>query len=81
MTLSVRGLSLSAGILLAATVFVTTVTRLWMGGGGHVGLLAAVYPGYKVSYAGSLIGLGYGFVSGAILGGLLAWFYNKLSKT
>jgi len=48
MRLSVRGLSLSAGILLAAVVFVVTLARLCVGGGGHMGLLAAMYPGYNV---------------------------------
>jgi hypothetical protein len=80
MTLSVKGLSLSTGILLAAVVFLVTLVRLWMGAGGHLGLLTAMYPGYSVSYIGSLIGLVYGFASGAILGALLACLYNKLGK-
>jgi hypothetical protein len=80
MTLSVKGLSLSAGILFGLVVFAMTLARLWTGGGGHLVLLVAMYPGYKVSYPGSLIGLAYGFVSGAILGALLAWLYNKLGK-
>jgi hypothetical protein len=80
MTLNVKGLSLSAGILFAVAVFVMTLARLWVGGGEHLGLLTAMYPGYSVSYPGSFIGLVYGLASGAILGGLLAWLYNKLSK-
>jgi hypothetical protein len=80
MTLSVKGLSLSAGILFALVVFAMTLARRWAGGGGHLVLLAGMCPGYSVSYLGSLIGLAYGFDSGAILGALLAWLYNKLGK-
>lgn len=81
MTLSVRGLSLSAGILWGAAVFVITIATLLRGGPGqHVGLLAAVYPGYTVTYLGSIIGGVYGFVSAAVAGALLAALYNRLNK-
>jgi hypothetical protein len=81
MTLSVKGLSLSAGILWGAAVFVITIATLLRGNPGqHVGLLAGVYPGYTVSYLGSIVGFVYGFVSAAVLGWLLAWLYNKIGK-
>ncbi len=81
MTLSVKGLSLSAGILWGAAVLAITIATLLRGAPGqHVGLLAGVYPGYTVTYLGSLIGFVYGFVSAAVLGALLAWLYNKLSQ-
>jgi hypothetical protein len=81
MTLNAKALALSAGILWGAAVFVITMATLLRGGAGqHVGLLAAVYPGYTVTYLGSIIGLVYGFVSAAALGWLLAWLYNKMGK-
>jgi hypothetical protein len=34
---------------------------------GHtLGLLSALYPGYSVTYLGSVVGLVYGLVSGAL---------------
>jgi hypothetical protein len=81
MKLNAKALALSAGILWGAAVFVITMATLLRGGlGQHVGLLAAVYPGYTVTYLGSIIGFVYGFVSAAVLGWLLAWLYNKMGK-
>jgi hypothetical protein len=81
MKLNAKALALSAGILWGAAVFAITIMTLLRGAvGQHVGLLAGVYPGYRVTYLGSLIGLVYGFVSAAVLAWLLAWLYNKMGK-
>ena len=39
-----------------------------------MGRLVHVFPGYQVSYAGSVIGLGYGLVTGFVTGWLTAYF-------
>ncbi len=81
MSLNGKALALSAGILWGAAVFVITVTTLLRGGPGqHVGLLGGVYPGYTVTFLGSLIGFVYGFVSAAVFGWLLAWLYNRMAR-
>ena len=81
MTLNAKALALSAGILWGAAVFVITIAKVLLGSPGeHVALLAGVYPGYTVTYLGSIIGFVYGFVSAAVLGWLLAWLYNKMGK-
>ena len=80
MTLKVKAFALSVGILWGAIVVVVTLTALWRGAGQQVALLGSIYPGYQVTYLGSVVGLQYGFVTGAILGALLAWLYNKLGK-
>jgi hypothetical protein len=36
-----------------------------------------VYPGYSVTYLGSVVGLIYGLVSGVILAAAFCWLYNK----
>ena len=79
MKLSVKGLALSAGIVWGAAVLLITLAAVARGAGVHVGLLAAIYPGYSVSYVGSIIGLVYGFVSAGIAGALVACLYNKLA--
>lgn len=47
--------------------------------GGTLGLLRSYYPGYSVTWSGSLIGFFYGALTGAALGGIVAWLYNSLA--
>jgi hypothetical protein len=64
-------------------LFAATVWLLIKGGpnvGQNLALLGAYYPGYTVSWLGSLVGLFYGALTGAALGGSVAWFYNLLSR-
>jgi hypothetical protein len=46
-------------------------------------LLASVYPGYTAdrSIESVMIGTGYALVKGAVVGWLLGWLYNRLSKS
>jgi hypothetical protein len=41
-------------------------------------LIASIYPGYSISWSGSIVGLAYGFADGFVGLFLLAWLYNKL---
>ena len=43
--------------------------------------LSALYPGYSVTYLGSVVGLVYGFVSGALIGAAFCWLYNRFAGT
>jgi hypothetical protein len=64
-------------------LFLATVWLLVRGGrnvGLHLGLLANYFPGYRVSWAGSLIGLVYGALVGGVVGYCLAWIYNRLAR-
>jgi hypothetical protein len=64
-------------------LFAATVWLLIKGGpnvGQNLALLGAYYPGYTVSWVGSLVGLFYGALTGAVLGWSVAWFYNLLSR-
>ena len=60
------------------------VATLWLvirGGptvGPHLSLLANYFPGYEVSLTGSLIGFGYGALTGAVIGWSIASIYNRL---
>jgi hypothetical protein len=79
-----------AGIVAIVTAmvagFALFAATLWLvirGGpdvGQHLGLLRVYYPGYTVTWAGSLVGLFYGALTGAVLGWCVAWFYNILAK-
>ncbi len=64
-------------LLLAATLWL--VVRGGDQVGPHLGLLDVYFPGYSVTWLGSLIGFGYGAVCGAVLGWSIAWLYNRLA--
>jgi len=46
--------------------------------GPHLGLLSNYFPGYTVTWTGSLVGFVYGFLAGAAVGGFTAWIYNRV---
>jgi hypothetical protein len=80
---------LRAGVVAVVTGMVggfgLFVATLWLliKGGPHVGrnlnLLGAYYPGYSVTWAGSILGFVYGALTGAVLGWCVAWLYNVLA--
>ena len=65
------------------TLFAATLWLVIKGGpdvGQHLGLLRAYYPGYSVTWTGSLVGLVYGALTGAVVGWSVAWLYNTLAS-
>ncbi len=74
-------LGLVLGILSALIIFIATNWLVLKGGenpGAHLGLLGQFFPGYSVSFIGSLIGLLYGLVAGYLAGWIIAWIYNAV---
>jgi hypothetical protein len=77
--LSRNVLGLTLGILFAIGIFVATNILLIKGGaniGAHLSLLNQFFPGYTVTFLGSLIGAAYSFVVGYICGWIIASVYN-----
>lgn len=69
------------GVVLGTGIFIATNWLVLKGGervGPHLALLGQFFWGYKVSFAGSFIGLGYGFVCGFAIGYFMAWTYNRV---
>ena len=69
------------GMTCGTGLFVATIWLLIRGGpqvGKTLGLLRHYFPGYSVSWPGSLVGFGYGLVLGAVVGWSTAWVYNYL---
>lgn len=67
------------GFLVALGIFVVTNFLILKGGpnvGLHLNLLGQFFPGYTVSFLGSLIGAVYGFVTGFIVGYVVCAIYN-----
>lgn len=79
MKLNLKALGLSLGILLGVALMVTTWIIMAQNGGAELGKLARIFPGYSVSFVGSIIGLVYGFVCGLIDGVIIAWLYNMFA--
>ena len=72
-------LGLSLGIVTGLGLLLTTLLLLPSGGdltGKTLTLLAQFYPGYTVTAVGSLIGLGYGFLTGFAFGWGYAFLRN-----
>jgi membrane glycosyltransferase len=77
----VRGLGISTGLLCAVGLFAATNFLILRGGehvGAHLSLLSAYFPGYSVSFAGSLIGFFYALVIGYGIGCTIGVVYNRL---
>jgi ABC-type dipeptide/oligopeptide/nickel transport system permease subunit len=80
----VRGLGIAMGLLCALGLFAATNFLILRGGehvGAHLGLLSAYFPGYRVSFVGSLIGFLYAMVIGYGIGCTIGVVYNRLVDT
>ena len=70
------------GMVAGFGLFAATAWLVIKGGptvGPTLGLLRAYYPGYSVTWIGSLVGFGYGALTGAALGWCVATLYNFLA--
>ena len=69
------------GLLFAAWIFFASVWLLIKGGesvGTHLSLLHYYFPGYSVTWLGSLVGALYGLLYGYFFGFFVAFIYNKI---
>jgi hypothetical protein len=63
-------------------LFAATLWLVIKGGpnvGQNLSLLRAYFPGYTVTWTGSVVGLLYGALTGAVVGWSVAWLYNLLA--
>ena len=80
MKLNVRACAVAAGLLAGIGLFLFTWwVILFEGVTNEPTIIAKVYRGYSISPLGSVIGLGWALVDGAVVGALFAWLYNLLS--
>lgn len=84
MKLSLKGLTLTAGIFWALTVFfVGFLNFLWPSyGKAFLDVVSSVYPGYKVTgtFGSVIVGTLYALLDGAIAGAVFSWLYNCFAK-
>ena len=75
--------ALAAAIVVAASVFLTTLMAIW-GFFGNFPVLTAIIAdvygsvGYSVTFIGSILGAIFSFVDAFIIVFIFAWLYNKL---
>ena len=71
------------GMVCGAGLFIATIWLLVRGGpmvGRTLGLLGHYFPGYTVTWGGSLLGLVYGAVFGSVVGWVTASIYNRITN-
>ena len=76
-------LGLVLGIIVGLGIFVATNFLILKGGevvGPHLALLSNFFPGYRVTFLGSIIGFGYGLLTGYLAGFIIATIYNQVVK-
>lgn len=77
-----RAWGLSLGLVLGIGLLLATNYLVWRGGpnpGQHLSLLRVFFPGYSVSFPGSIVGFIYAFVIGYALGRIVGAAYNQLA--
>ena len=74
-------LGISGGILWGFCMFICTILAIYTGyTAKFLELMADIYPGYSISWRGTIFGLIYGFIDGFVGLFLLGWLYNKLDR-
>jgi len=83
MKLNVGAFAFTVGVWLAASLFVMTwwfIGRFGVDEPVAPSMLERIFVGYRITPFGSLVGLGWGFLSGTIFGGIFAWLYNFFAE-
>ncbi len=81
--LNAKLLGIVLGLLMGAGLFIATVILVIRGGpdpGAHLGLLSQFFPGYTVTWVGSVVGFLYAFLVGFAIGAVLGAVYNKVAR-
>ena len=76
-------LGLVLGIISGLAIFVATNFLILKGGevvGHHLGLLRNFFPYYSVTFLGSIVGFGWGLLTGYVAGFIIASIYNLVVK-
>jgi hypothetical protein len=80
MRLNVKAFAIATGGIWGVIILVVTFFVALRGSGGeHLSRLGLFYPGYAVTYGGSIIGFLWSFIYGAIAGAVFAWLYNRMA--
>ena len=81
--LNAKLLGIVFGMLLGIGLFLATNFLVLKGGakvGQHLSLLSQFFPGYSVTFLGSLVGFAYAFAVGLVVDSVLGAVYNKVAR-
>lgn len=81
--LNAKLLGMVVGLIMGLGLFFATIILVIKGGpnpGEHLGLLAQFFPGYRITFLGSIIGFVYAFAVGFGMGAVIGAVYNKVAK-
>ena len=81
--LNEKAWGIGVALVLAVALFVATNVLVLKGGSDvelHLRLLSVYFPGYRVTFAGSLIGFVYAFVLGYAVGRTVVTLYYRSSR-
>lgn len=81
--LNAQILGVVLGMLAGLAIFIATNFLILKGGevvGPHLSLLRNFFPFYSVTFKGSIVGFGYGLLSGYVAGLTIAVIYNAVVK-
>ncbi len=79
-----QGWGIASGLLCGLGLLIATNFLVLKGGervGWHLNLLRVYFPGYSVSFLGSLVGFVYAFVIGYGIGRTIVTIYNRLTAS
>ena len=80
MKMNIPAFTLAFGIWWGGALFLLTWWLIFLDADpGTLSVLQTAYLGYSITPLGSVIGLAWGLVDGAVGGAVLAWLYNLLS--
>ena len=80
--LNAKLLGVVCGLIFGFSLFVMTNFLVVKGGpvvGPHLALLGQFFPGYTVTFVGSMIGFVYAFMVGLVLGSIMGAVYNRVA--
>ncbi|MFH2028206.1 MAG: bacteriophage holin [Nanoarchaeota archaeon] len=81
MALDPKNSGLACGIFWGVMLFVLTLISVPTGYAATLlNVMMSIYPGYDITYLGSIVGLIYGFIDGFVGLYILIWIYNKLEE-
>lgn len=79
--LSVKGLGLSLGLTWGVGVLALGLIGITGWGRPMVDVLGSLYVGFRPTLQGSVIGGAWAFIDGALAGIVVAWLYNRVSRS
>jgi hypothetical protein len=81
MRLNVKAFAITCGLMWGLGLFFLTWWMIMLDGAtGENTFIGRIYRGYSISPVGSVLGLAWALVDGAIGGAIFAWLYNLLGN-